>query len=278
MPSPPLNAVLDSSLDATAMRELVIALRAKNADLEARVAELSVFSTRHFYLDLHATPQSKKRRFQTLFGLDSRPSNVSISRTGTKSVDPPIFCLSRGKLHGWPRVEAMNMIGSKLPAAARIDLELFDYKEWEPEDVSEAFVEKIRRWRYLTLTRSSEPSQAKFPAFSPIETSFSKMGNEVSDVLTPPENWNLFAPLPNLERLELEHLASPLILSMPGNIKDLSIQCFDLSLETDTDLVSLTSWLDSGAMLPTDNHSHPRPRFHQPGRNGGPKSVRDLPT
>lgn len=59
------------------------------------------------------------------------------------------------------------------------------------------------------------------------------------------QNWNLIGGLPDLEHLQLEGSNSRLILSAPKTLKQLTVDFFDLDLQTDAELATLTEWLAS---------------------------------
>lgn len=369
MSSARLDADLDL-LDAAALRELVVALRAKNSALEARAAERCVentelettsqssrsvgvvkaprrvtltedndaralplellimiadyfepgsrsllnlarschdlymlliarlyksFSARCLYRDIGVASRKKKQRPQVPHGLDvierldvmsgfkdemaewidlvhnargslvelacdsnilTSLSYIQLPKLRKLTVDLtelPAYIVSKWqcapnletlKLLGPPDVKVMNMLGSGLPTTARIDIEIVEYENWEPEQMSEAFVSKIRSWVYFDIPMVAKLI-ATFPMFSPSQILRSSELQEVADADMSVEYWKLITGLRNLEHLELDRLTSTLILSMRETIQKLSVLSFELSLQTDADLTSLGAWIAS---------------------------------
>lgn len=148
-------------------------------------------------------------------------------------------------LQGYPNAKTMSMLGVGLRATARIDLELSDEDEdWNPAELSEPFVSKIRSRKYHDIQTVFD-TFAEFPTCSPQEIVRAERDDEPEFPHMSFEQWNLLARLPNLQRLQLDCLDSRMILSMPKSVKGNKTTSFYVSLQTDLELQSLATLLST---------------------------------
>lgn len=159
------------------------------------------------------------------------------------------------ELQGYPDVKAMNMFGDSLRSTTRIGLEIYGhFVVWNLAKMSEAFVSKIRSWKYHDIEMVLK-LLAKFPTFSPQEIVLAEFYySEFVDLTF--EQWTLLARLLNLERLELDRLESRMILTMPKTLKEIKVSCFDLTVQTDLELQSLAAWLPKAMSTTLFSLSH----------------------